>query len=105
MADYVTIRRWALKQEFNEGTLLEFVNQGIVSAWREIPGCLSLNFFRVRGSISYLAVTYWDSKDAAETWAGAEGHDWRERHRAVLERWLELMTFQDEMETDLLVVG
>lgn len=105
MVDYVTIRRWSLKPSSDEQALLSFVNDGIVPAWREIPGCLSLNFLRVRGSASYLAVTYWESKAAAETWAGAGGHDWREQHRGVLERWLELMTFQDEMEADLLTVG
>jgi heme-degrading monooxygenase HmoA len=105
MADYVTIRRWSLKQKTDEAALLSFVNDGIAPAWREIPGCLSLNFLRVRGGPSYLAVTYWQSKEAAETWAGPGGHDWREKHRGILERWLELTSFQDEMEADLLIVG
>jgi heme-degrading monooxygenase HmoA len=105
MADYVTIRRWALKQEHDEQALLAFVNESIVDAWREIPGCLSLNFLRVRGGSSYLAVTYWRAKADSEAWAGQAGAPWREQHRGVLERWLELMTFQDEMEADLLVVG
>jgi heme-degrading monooxygenase HmoA len=105
MADYVTIRRWSLKPVSDEADLLAFVNDGIVPAWRDIPGCLSLNFLRVRDHASYLAVTYWQSKDDAERWAGPEGHGWRERHRGVLERWLELMSFQDEMEADLLTVG
>lgn len=105
MADYVTIRRWSLKPDYDELALLSFVSDGIVPAWRAIPGCLSLNFLGVRGGTSYLAVTYWESKDAAERWAGSGGQAWRETHRGVLERWLELMTFQDEMETDLLIVG
>lgn len=105
MADYVTIRRWSLKPGSDEETLLSFVREGIAPAWREIPGCLSLNFLSVRGASSYLAVTYWQSKEAAENWAGAGGHDWREKYRGVLERWLELTTFQDETEADLLIVG
>jgi heme-degrading monooxygenase HmoA len=105
MANYVTMRRWGLKPGHTEDELLEFVNTGIVPAWREIAGCLSLNFLRVHNANAYLAVTYWDSKDASDRWAGAEGQAWREQHRDVLERWLELMAFQDELETDLLVVG
>jgi heme-degrading monooxygenase HmoA len=66
---------------------------------------LSLNFLRVHGGSSYLAVTYWESKHASEAWAGADGAAWRQQHRSVLERWLDLMTFQDEIEADLLVVG
>lgn len=105
MSDYVTIRRWSLKPEHDEASLLKFVNDGIVPAWRKIEGCLSLNLLRVRGSQSYLAVTYWESKARLDDWSGAGGQSWRDEHRTVLEQWLALMTFQDEVEADLLVVG
>jgi heme-degrading monooxygenase HmoA len=105
MSDFVTMRRWALKPGVDEATLLSFVNDGIVPAWRKIDGCLSLNLLRVRNPASYLAVTYWESKDALDRWSGVGGQSWRDEHRAVLERWLDLMVFQDEQEADLLVVG
>ncbi len=105
MANYVTIRRWALKPGHDEAEILSFVNEGVVAAWRKIPGCLSLNFLRVRDGASYLAVTYWESKEDCDRWAGAEGQSWRDEHRSILERWLQLVAFQDELETDLLVVG
>ena len=105
MVDYVTIRRWSLKPECDEAGLLAFVNDGIVPAWRRIGGCLSLNLLRVRGEWSYLAVTYWESKEHLDRWSGADGQAWRDEHRAVLEKWLALMSFQDEIEADLLVVG
>jgi heme-degrading monooxygenase HmoA len=105
MVDRVTIRRWSLKAGNDEKALLSFVSDDLVPAWRKIPGCLSLNFLRVSDSASYLAVTYWESKGHVERWSGPEGQEWRETHRAVLERWLEFMAFQDEIEADLLVVG
>lgn len=105
MADYVTIRRWTAKAGKQETDILQLVNDNIVDAWRKIPGCLSLNFLRVHNGVSYLAVTYWESKEHCERWAGPEGQPWRDEHRSILERWLELMAFQDEMEADLLVVG
>lgn len=105
MVDYVTIRRWSLKPERDEASLLAFVNEGIVPAWRKIKGCLSLNLLSVRGGASYLAVTYWESKDDLDRWSGPDGQAWREEHRAVLEQWLAFMSFQDEIEADLLIVG
>lgn len=105
MADHVTIRRWALKPGVDEAALLSFVNENIVLAWRKIPGCLSLNLLRVHDGVSYLAVTYWRSKTDFESWTGPDGQPWRDEHRAILERWLEYMAFQDEMDADLLVVG
>lgn len=105
MVDYVTIRRWSLKPAHDEAALLTFMNEGLVPAWRKIDGCLSLNLLRVRDESSYLAVTYWESKDDLDRWSGAGGQAWRDEHRTVLERWLEFMSFKDEMEADLLVVG
>jgi hypothetical protein len=105
MADYVTIRRWGKKPGADEAILLAFVNDSLIPAWRQIPGCLSLNLLRVRDGGSYLAVTYWQSKDACDTWSGSGGQSWRDENRAVLARWLELMAFQDEMDADLLLVG
>ena len=103
--DYVTLRRWALKPGNDEAVLLTFVNDQLAPAWRKIPGCLSLNLLRVRGQQSYLAVVYWETKEACDSWSGAAGQAWRDEHRAVLERWLDLTSYQDETEADLLVVG
>jgi heme-degrading monooxygenase HmoA len=105
MPNYVTIRRWALKPPADEDTLLSFVSSELVPAWRKIPGCLSLNLLALRDRSAYLAVTYWESKEACDAWGASGGGSWREEHRAILERWLELMSFQDEMDADLLVVG
>ena len=48
MADYVTIRRWALKPDGDEANTPLLRERWHRPAWREIPGCLSLNFLSVR---------------------------------------------------------
>lgn len=105
MANYVTLRRWALKDGADESAVLALVQDEIVPAYRRQPGCLSLNLLRVVTPPSYLAVTYWDSRASFEAWAGPPGEAWRDAYRATLERWLEMMAFQEEMEADLLIVG
>ena len=105
MADYVTIRRWTLKEGADESALIALVRDGIVPAYKRQPGCLKLELLRVVDPASYLAVTYWESKAAFDAWAGDEGQSWRDAHRLTLERWLELMSFSDEWTADLLVSG
>lgn len=105
MSNYVTIRRWALKEGASEDDLLALVRDGIVPAYKRQPGCLSLNLLRVVEPRSYLAVTYWESHEAFDAWSGPEGQGWRDASRATLERWLELMVFQEEWDADLLIVG
>jgi heme-degrading monooxygenase HmoA len=105
MHNFVTLRRWALREGASEDELLALVRDGIVPAYRRQPGCLSLNLLKVADSSSFLAITYWDSRASFENWAGEAGHQWREDYRPTLERWLELMVFQEELEADLLIVG
>jgi heme-degrading monooxygenase HmoA len=105
MANYVTMRRWALKEGASEDDLVVVVREGIVPAYRAQPGCLSLNLLRLTSGRAYLAVTYWEGRAAFDAWAGPAGEPWRSEHRATLERWLELMVFQEEWDADLLIVG
>lgn len=103
--NFVTIRRWALKQGADEGALLALVRDEIVPAYRAQPGCLSLNLLRVYDSNSYFAITYWEDRAAFDRWVGPDGQTWRDTYRPVLERWLELMAFQEEHDADLVIVG
>lgn len=105
MANYVTMRRWALKDGASEDDLITLVRDGIVPAYKKQPGCLSLNLMRVTEGRAYLAVTYWHDKAAFDAWAGPSGETWRSDHRATLEHWLQLMVFQEEWDADLLIVG
>lgn len=103
--NYVTIRRWALKSGSDEETLLRLVQDEVVPAYRAQPGCLSLNLLRVHDTNSYFAITYWESKAAFDAWTGPDGQSWRDAYRPVLQRWLEMMAFQEEFDADLVIVG
>ncbi|HZP58567.1 MAG TPA: antibiotic biosynthesis monooxygenase family protein [Dehalococcoidia bacterium] len=105
MPEYVTIRRWALKDGADEAALVALVRERIIPAYREQPGCLKLELLRMSEPDSFLAVTHWESRGAFEVWAGPPGQEWRDRHRGALERWLELMAFQSEWDAEMLATG
>ncbi|HEX5478555.1 MAG TPA: antibiotic biosynthesis monooxygenase [Dehalococcoidia bacterium] len=97
---FVTIRRWALKDSASEAELVEHVHERLIPAYREQPGCLELELLRTSDRGSYLAVTHWDTRASFDAWAGAGGASWRERYAGVLERWLEMMAFQAEWDAE-----
>ena len=105
MAEYVTIRRWSLKQGVPEEDLLKLVREGIIPAYKKQPGCLELELHRVDEPASYLAIARWESRDAYERWAGEGGQSWRDEYRPTLERWLEIMVFHEEWETEPMIRG
>ena len=103
MTKYVTMRRWSLKEDADEAALIALVRDGIVPAYRRQPGCLKLALLRTADPVSYLALTYWESRAAFDAWAGEGGQRWRDEYRLTLERWLELMSFNEEWTADVLM--
>ncbi|MHB8376984.1 MAG: antibiotic biosynthesis monooxygenase [Dehalococcoidia bacterium] len=103
MPEFVTIRRWALKEGAEEQELVAHVRDGIIPAYKEQPGCLELELLRTSEPRSYLAITHWDARSSFEAWIGAEGQSWRDRHHGTFERWLELMAFQAEWDAEEIV--
>jgi heme-degrading monooxygenase HmoA len=103
MPEYVTIRRWSLKEGATEAALLALVKEGIIPAYRNQPGCQRLQLLRIGEPPSYLAVTYWEDHAAFERWAGPDNQAWRDSYRSTLERWLDLMTFEQEWDAEQLL--
>lgn len=103
MSEFATIRRWSLNDGVDESILLALVHDRLIPAYRQVPGCLRQHLFRVGGSRSYVALTFWESKAAADTWAGDGGQAWRTAHRDTLARWLELMSFREELDAEVVV--
>lgn len=50
---FVTIRRWALKDGASEAELVEHVHERLIPAYREQPGCLELELLRTSDRGSY----------------------------------------------------
>ncbi|MBI2724029.1 MAG: antibiotic biosynthesis monooxygenase [Chloroflexi bacterium] len=106
MSEYITLRRWTLKEGADEAALVALVRDGIAPAYKQQPGCKRLQLLRlIEQPQSYLAATVWDDKAAFERWAGPHGQSWRDAHRLTLERWLELMSFNEEWSADVVFAG
>ena len=103
MTEFATIRRWTLNEGADESALLALVREKMIPAYKQAPGCLRQHLFRVPGDRSYVALTFWDSKASADGWAGAAGAPWREQHRETIARWLELMSFREELDAEVVV--
>jgi heme-degrading monooxygenase HmoA len=103
MAEFATIRRWSLNEGADESTLLALVTEHLIPAYKNVPGCLRQHLFRAGGPRSYVALTFWDSKASADAWAGDGGQAWRDEHRDTLARWLELMSFREELDAEVVV--
>ena len=103
MAEVATIRRWHLNDGFEEADLLTLVHEKLIPAYAAVAGVLRQHLFRSGGPRSYVALTFWDSKQSLDTWTGAGGQAWRDQHRDVLARWLEMMSFREEFDAEVLV--
>ncbi len=103
MAEFATIRRWSLNDGASEADLLALVRERLIPAYKAVPGCLRQHLLRAGDQRSYLALTFWDSKGSADAWAGAAGEAWRQEHGETIARWLELMSFREEFDADVLV--
>ena len=102
MTEFATIRRWSLNEGVDESVLLALVSERLIPAYKRVPGCLRQHLFRAGGPRSYVALTFWDGKASADAWAGAAGQAWRDEHRDILARWLELMSFREEFDAEVL---
>lgn len=103
MAEVATIRRWQLNEGFEERDLLALVHEQLIPAYRAVPGVLRQHLFRTAGLRSYVALTFWESQASLDQWTGAGGQAWRDQYRDVLARWLEMMSFREELDADVLV--
>ena len=64
---------------------------------RNCRAVLWLGLWRIEGTRSYLALQYWQSR---KRWRETSGSDyyrtWYEEYRPILNRWNEIMVFEEE---------
>jgi hypothetical protein len=96
MGTFLTIRRWSLKAGADEASVIELIQGAILPAYRAWPDCEKLELRRVAGSNSYITTTHWVTRAAHQEFEGDAGAAWREGYRATLERWDQLMEFEEE---------
>ena len=101
MPEFITFKRWALRDGREESELLELVHEEIVPHFRKLPGCLRLGLSRIEGTRSYLALQYWESR---KRWRETTGSDcyrtWYEEYIPILDRWDEIMVLEEEWDTE-----
>ena len=101
MAEFATFKRWTLKEGRQESDLSALVQNEIIPAYAQLPGCIRLGLLRIRGTRSYLATQHWESREARDAAVSAESYqDWFAAYEPTLTRWDEIMVFEDEWETE-----
>lgn len=104
MGEYITVKRWRLKDGREEAELLRIVRRQIEPHYQLLSGAVRLGLWRIGGSRSYFAVQYWRSRADWEAAATAVSYrDWWKRYEAILKRWDEVMEFEDEWNAEELL--
>lgn len=101
MSEFVTFKRWSLRAGREESELVRLVREEIIPHYEKLPGFLRLGLFHIAGTRSYLALQYWKNRD---TWRATVQSDdyqaWFGAYKPMLERWDELMIFEEEWESE-----
>jgi quinol monooxygenase YgiN len=78
------------------------VRNDIVPHYRKLEGCVRLGLQRITGTQSYLALQHWESREAWETTTTSDYYNsWFSEYQLMLERWNDLMEFEDEWEAEV----
>ncbi|MCE7982927.1 MAG: hypothetical protein DYG89_17220 [Caldilinea sp. CFX5] len=101
MAEFVTYKRWRLKDGKEEADLVALVRNEIAPHYARLSGSVGLELQRISGSRSYLALQHWPSRAVWETTrAFASYQAWFAAYEPILARWDQLMTFEDGWEAE-----
>ena len=107
MPQFVIVKRWALREGHSESELLDLAREDVAPHYDSLPGCLGLGLLRIRGTRSYLAMQYWESREAWKSATSSDSYsEWLDEpsgsnpYEPSLERWNIIMEFEDEWETE-----
>ena len=104
MAEFVTYKRWRLKDSQREADLVDLVRNEIAPHYAKLEGGVRLGLHRIRDTPSCLALQYWPSRAAWETTTSSTFYQaWLEEYEPILVRWDELMELEDEWEAEVLL--
>lgn len=101
MAEFITFKRWSLKNPDQADEVVELVRTAIIPHYQQLPGCLKLGLLQIDGTHSYLATQHWQSKAIRqEVLASPAYARWLTDYEPILERWFALMDFEAEWEAE-----
>ncbi len=101
MSEFITFKRWSLRAGREESELVRLVREEIIPHYGKLPGFLHLGLLHIAGTRSYLALQHWKNRD---TWRATvesdDYHAWYNAYKPMLERWDEIMVFEEEWESE-----
>ncbi len=101
MSQFITVKRWRLKEGRKEAELLDLVRGSIAPHYKQLSDAVRLGLWRIAGTRSYLALQHWQSRADWEAATRSESFQhWYRRYEPILARWDEMMEFEDEWETE-----
>jgi hypothetical protein len=104
MGQLITVKRWRLKEGWEEADLVALVSGSIVPHYRQLSAAVRLGLWRIAGTRSYLALQQWPSRAAWEAATQSEAYqEWFGRYAPLLARWDAMMALEDEWETEELL--
>lgn len=103
MAEFVTYKRWRLKDGKQESDLVDLVRNEITPHYARLEGCLRLGLHRIGNTRSYLAFQHWQSRAAWETTTSSDFYaSWYSEYEPILLRWDQLMEFEDGWDAEVI---
>jgi hypothetical protein len=104
MAAFVTYKRWRLKEGKPEADLVALVRNEIIPHYAQLDVPVGIALHRIGDSRSYLALQYWQSRAAWETTTSSDFYrSWLDAYGPILARWDQLMEFEDEWESEVIL--
>jgi hypothetical protein len=104
MAQFVTYKRWRLKDGKHEADLVDLVRNEIAPHYVKLQGSVRLGLHRIEDTRSYLALQHWESRAAWETTTSSDFYQsWLGEYEPILARWDQLMEFEDEWEAEVIL--
>ena len=101
MPSFITFKRWTLREGRKESELVELVCTEIAPHYKKLPGFLRLGLLHVKGTRSYLALQYWHSRGQWLAMTDSDYyHTWHQEYVPILNRWNEIMEFEEEWEVE-----
>ncbi|MEM7126075.1 MAG: antibiotic biosynthesis monooxygenase [Chloroflexota bacterium] len=101
MNEFVTFKRWTLKDHQLEPDLVTLIREGIVPMYAKLPGCRKIGLLRIDGTCSYLATQHWESRDSYDTVTSSSFYqEWFKIYEPALKRWDDLMSLEEEWESE-----
>jgi quinol monooxygenase YgiN len=104
MAEFVTYKRWRLKEGKEEADLVDLVRNEIAPHYAKLSGSVQLGLQRIGDSQSYLALQHWPSRSAWETTTSSASYQaWLAAYEPILARWDQLMALEDEWVAEVIL--